>query len=231
MLEEEFKNDPPKKAPRKTKEHIYEEIEAPPLKQLAAKRLGKPGRNFANAVLHSVLNKDEFKGSLQKQHEIEEVEESKVNSQLELNEPTKFEDKTNIDNDIDKPTLDEAITSESIDVNVENKGIPVEDSSTMENKTNIEITIDHADDLNAEKKEKTDDDTKAKSDARKEVLTKDEKKVKFSQSTEERYQEKLAAEKGHDKEDVELPEHIKVAKRWSNMRFVFIYLCFIDFAF
>lgn len=247
LLEEEFKNDPPKKAPRKTKEHIYEEIEEPgAITQLNAQKLKKPGNLFACAVLHSVLNKDEFKEGLQRQNEIEDAEEAKLKrieeeeqqkeSEIKLKEATKLEEKNLSEsqvneskNDASKPIPDEIIELK-----------PIEEIQTIETQqleevkeenendaapiSEIQIQIDESVDVNRMATESDECPSphreSEKSGGRKDVLVKEEKKVKFSQSTEDRYQEKLAAEKGPDKEDVELPEHIKVSKRWSNMRSV-----------
>lgn len=247
LLEEEFKNDPPKKAPRKTKEHIYEEIEEPgAITQLNAQKLKKPGNMFACAVLHSVLNKDEFKEGLQRQNDIEDAEEEEL-KRIEVEQRPKDGDKMSKEagaleqknvsqsqtneskNDTGKPIPDEIIELkpieeiqtieiqqlEEVKEEIENDSVPISE---------IQIQIDASVDVNKVAAESDECPTSQregeKSDGRKDVLVKEEKKVKFSQSTEDRYQEKLAAEKGPDKEDVELPEHIKVSKRWSNMRSV-----------
>lgn len=252
LLEEEFKNDlpKPKKAPRKTKEHIYEEIEAPPQTQsqslsqpqqklttsqkLIAGKLGKPADNFASAVLTSIFNKDKFKESLKRQNDVEEADK---------NEPNIDETKTEDDNskpipaEIIKISTIESKSMSDIEI-IQQIDEPKDSASTSDNVkasqsekpietgqiSNIRITVDVPD--NEESTSATNDNNTNDGNgndsaaARKDVLTKEEKKVKFSQSTEE-YQEKLAAEKGPDKEDVELPEHLKTAKRWSNMRFVY----------
>lgn len=250
LLEEEFKNDlpKPKKAPRKTKEHIYEEIEAPPQSQsqsqpqlqpqqklttsqkLFAGKLGKPADNFASAVLTSIFNKDEFRVSLKRQNEVEDADENELkveetrtkddNSKpfpAEIIEISTIELKSTSDivQQIDEPK-DSASTSG--DVKVSESERPTTETGQL---SNIEITVDLPD--NEGTTSTTNDTNDDSAAARKDVLTKEEKKVTFSQSTEE-YQEKLAAEKGPDKEDVELPEHLKTAKRWSNMRFVY-YFC------
>lgn len=236
LLEEEFKNDPPKKAPRKTKEHIYEEIEAPgALTQLKTQKLGKPANLFACAVLHSVLNKDDFKDGLQRQNEIEDAvevnlkeDEAKPSQDEKLNEQTDAEVIESKDTtDYSKPIPDEVINlkpAEEITTIETQKLDTVCEQSENESCpiSTIQITIDESVDV-----ERSSDETdKSKSDPRKDVFVKEEKKVKFSQSTEERYQEKLAAEKDPDKEDVELPEQAKVSKRWSNMRLV----CHLSFS-
>lgn len=255
LLEEEFKDDPPKKAPRKIKEHIYEEIEEPgAITQLNAQKLKKPGNLFACAVLHSVLNKDEFKEGLQRQNEIEDAEEAELDrieeeerqkeEEIKLKKAEKLEPKNvskSQENDESKNgTKAKTNTSQLIpDEIIELK--PIEEIQTIETQqqleevkeanendavpiSEIQIQIDESVDVNRVATESDECPSSQreseKSDGRKDVLVKEEKKVKFSQSTEERYQEKLAAEKGSDKEDVELPEHIKVSKRWSNMRSV-----------
>lgn len=214
LLEEEFKNDPPKKAPRKTKEHIYEEIEAPgALTAFTAGKLGNPANLFANAVLHSVLNKDEFKESLKRQHEIEDSEE--INKPLETQATKPVPDEV-----IELQSTTEIEKKTSEENNTPNESMPPTNQSGQ--LSQVEIKIEMADEESGEMAptDASEFVEKILNDARKSVLAKEEKKVTFSQSTEE-YQEKIAAEKGPDKEDVELPEHIKVAKRWSNMRSVF----------
>lgn len=253
LLEAEFKNDlpKPKKAPRKTKEHIYEEIEAPLQSQsqsqsqpqpqqelttsqkLIAGKLGKPADNFASAVLTSIFNKDKFKESLKRQNKVEEIEKNEL----------KVEETKTIEDDNSKPIPAEIIEISTIETNLtsgieiaEQIDLPKESASTsddvkasgnvksieIEQISNIEITIDMPDNEESTStvNDANDDNANDSAAAKKDVLTKEEKKVTFSQSTEE-YQEKLAAEKGPDKEDVELPEHLKTAKRWSNMRFVY----------
>ncbi|XP_055321148.1 uncharacterized protein LOC129577686 isoform X2 [Sitodiplosis mosellana] len=243
LLEEEFKNDPPKKAPRKTKEHIYEEIEVPgAITHLNAHKLKKPGNLFASAVLHSVLNKEEFKDGLQKQNEIEEAEEAELGrieeDQRKKVEGIKLEE-------ADESTQKELAISQADSSKNATKPIPeeiidlkaAEEIQTIETQhleevqeqnesdafpiSEIQIKIDESADVEKVAVESGECPSQSKEskkcDGRKDVLVKEEKKVKFSQSTEERYQEKLAAEKGPDKEDVELPEHIKVSNRWSNM--------------
>ncbi|XP_031640007.1 uncharacterized protein LOC116351986 isoform X2 [Contarinia nasturtii] len=213
LLEEEFKNDPPQKAPRKTKEHIYEEIETPgAITQLNAQKLKKPGSIFASAVLHSVLNKDEFKENLQKQNEYEDAVDERIKQFANSTETksTVDDNKPIPDEVIELKTIEEILTIETQKLN-EVEEIKDNDSAPV---SDIQIKIDES--VNVEKDANVSEDAASKGDGRKDVLVKEEKKVKFSQSTEE-YQEKLAAEKGPDKEDVELPEHIKVSKRWSDL--------------
>lgn len=213
LLEEEFKNDPPKKAPRKVKEHIYEEIDQPgAITSFTNAKLGKPANIFACAVLHSVLNKDEFKESLQRQNEIEDEEEARLAKEKEA--AAAIESSAVISSA--KPIPDEII---------EIKAVASETSETLDETSGqkSELAKVDEDDESREKTENADEPNECVStsdnDPRKDVLVKEEKKVTFSQSTEE-YQDKLAAEKGPEKEDVELPENIKVSKRWSNMRSV-----------
>lgn len=223
LLEEEFKNDPPKKAPRKHKEHVYEDIEAPgAISTLNSEKLGKPANIFACAVLHSVLNKEQFKEDLKRQTEIEDaVGQTALTIELADNAAP-------IEINVKQGSVDDAkpVPEEVIDLKPVERGIVEEPTTTdatadvsQEIQSSVEITVENTD---GDSEERTIDETdesgnQLTSDARKDVLIKDEKKVKFSQSTEERYQEKMAAEKGPDKEDVELPEHIQVSKRWSNM--------------
>lgn len=232
LLEEEFKNDPPKKAPRKVKEHIYEEIDTPgAITSHVSAKLGKPANVFACAVLHSVLNKDEFKEKLKRQNEIEDDEEERLAQEKEASSAAVVTIETSelstltAPNDETKPIPDEIIeikttVNEPNDTLQSNCGT---DETNEKDQSQNEVLPKN--DNDSENREKTDNDEsnenapKSDNDQRKDGHVKEEKKVKFSQSTEE-YQDKLAAEKAPEKEDVELPENIKVSKRWSNMRSV-----------
>lgn len=221
LLEEEFKNDPPKKSPRKPKEHIYEEIAAPaseaqdppqkPPNKLP--RLGRAGKNFAAAVLHSVLNKSEFKENLKKQNELEDAAESVEKEQKKL-----YEEEPANDKPVPFEIIELSTTSDEPDQVNELKSIEeeksIESDAQEEIVSDVKIKIERANTIDKAPSEEVD---VASVDSKKDVLTKEEKKVTFSQSTEE-YQEKIAAERAPDKEDVELPEHIQTSKRWSNMR-------------
>lgn len=245
LLEEEFKNDPPKKAPRKIKEHIYEEIETPgAITTHISGKLGKPANVFASAVLHSILNKDEFKESLKRQNEIEDIEEESLAKEDDaadddanatcavVTTETSDVSVSSTANDDAKPIPDEIIDIKTT-LNVTDETFERQETDEKNEKahaqkkewtSDIVINVVHVADDN-ESREKTGNDepdesvSTSDSDPRKDVLVKEEKKVTFSQSTEE-YQNKLAAEKAPEKEDVELPENIKVSKRWSNMRSV-----------
>lgn len=243
LLEAEFKSDlpKPKKAPRKTKEHFYEEIEALPQphqklttsQKLIANKLGKPADNFASAVLTSIFNKDKFKESLKRQNKVEEAAENELkvedtiskdnNSKpipAEIIEISTIESKSTFDTEIVRQ-IDESKESANNNTLDDVQASKSEKPMEREQISNIEITVNMPD--NEESTPTTDYTNEGNVNdsavTKKDVLTKEEKKVKFSQSTEE-YQEKLAAEKGPVKEDVELPDHLKTTKRWSNMRFV-----------
>lgn len=244
LLEEEFKNDPPKKAPRKVKEHIYEEIDQPgAITSHRSAKLGKPANIFACAVLHSVLNKDEFKESLQRQNEIEDIEEAHLAKdqsadaaaaapETVTDTPVAATNQTSEISTISATNEEKPIPEEIIEIKAttadeaDETAAHRETDQTNEKDQPPQDAVTKVDDDDGESREKaenadeaSDSVSKLDSDLRKDVLVKEEKKVTFSQSTEE-YQDKLAAEKGPEKEDVELPANIKVSKRWSNMRSV-----------
>lgn len=180
MLEEELKSSAPKSS-HKPKEHIYEDIEAPPSERKRPDKLAKPGKNFANAVLHSVFNKDQFRRSLKKQHEIEE-DEGKGEHEI----------------------TDDKIETVEISSPLIEVQIPVEDMPTESEKEDASKEVEEHASESTVKKE-----------------TKEEKKVMFSQSTEE-YQQKLEAERNLVKEDVSLLHQPQVDRRWSNMRYALL---------
>lgn len=178
LLEEEFKNDPPKKSTRRSKEHIYEDIQ--PVDDLPAPAVSiqsivvqKPPEQ--NAALHEIAVE-------QRVIVAEELTEVPGASGLQEKEPS-------------LPRPDEIIQisiEEAPDAEV------VETAAVDENGNNVH-------------------DARPKLEAMRDAtLGAAEKKVKFSQSTEE-YQEKIAAERGPEKEDVELPEHL-IKSKWSHMR-------------
>lgn len=68
----------PVKPACKIKEHIYEEIGKPSNDTADVAKLDAPGQNFANAVLNSVFNREQFKMLLEKQHDIEADDENIV---------------------------------------------------------------------------------------------------------------------------------------------------------
>lgn len=173
LLEEEFKNDPPKKSPRRTKEHVYEDVQPVddvPAPAVAVQSILVQNTPELNAALHETT-------VAQQEGAIEEPEkrvEVSGNSEKESSPP--------------KPV-------EIIEINVDaaEDTVPIDENGNNlhESRPKLEAVRDA-------------------------TLGAAEKKVKFSQSTEE-YQEKIAAERGPEKEDVELPEHL-IKTKWSHMR-------------
>lgn len=175
LLEEEFKNDPPKKAPRRTKEHIYEEVtpvDDVPAPAVSVQSILVQKSPEQNAALHETTVEEQLKV----------VEESKDIAH----------DTSSLQKETSPPKPDEIIQ------------IHVDEA---------EETAAEAVDENGNSLHESHPKLEAVRDA---TLGAAEKKVKFSQSTEE-YQEKIAAERGPEKEDVELPEHL-IKPKWSHMR-------------
>lgn len=178
LLEEEFKNDPPKKSPRRTKEHVYEDIQPVddvPAPAVTVQSILVQKSPEQNAALHDTTV-EEVAAVVEEPKEVAEVQKKESPpEQKESSSPPEPDEIIQIN--IDKP----------------------EDVDVAENENN----------LNHESRPKLE----AVRDA---TLGAAEKKVKFSESTEE-YQEKIAAERGPEKEDVELPEHL-IKPKWSHMR-------------
>lgn len=181
LLEEEFKNDPPKKSPRRSKEHIYEDIQ--PVDNLTAPDVSVQSilvqkAPQQNAALHETIEANEQQAK-QVVEKPEEINEACGSLETELTPPKPVE--------IIQINVDEAE-----DIKVEGTACDDNGNHSQESHPKLEAVRDA-------------------------TLSAAEKKVKFSQSTEE-YQEKIAAERGPEKEDVELPpEHINKSK-WSHMR-------------
>lgn len=176
LLEEEFKNDPLKKAVRKTKEHIYEEVQ--------------PVDDVPAPIQPILVKRNE---SVSPQKELPESAKTDVTINVGAESTSQIE-VTNTEKD------NEATKTCAVVVNI--------DKSSDVIKEPEESNIGSTDFLTP----------KPKLECTKETASANEKKVTFSQSTEE-YQEKLEAERCTDKEDVELPEHLKITtKRWSNMK-------------
>lgn len=165
ILAEEFKRDPPKKSPRKTKEHIYEDVQT--------------NDDVLPVDLQSMILTKTITENLL-------IEESK-------------------DRDAEKPK------------NESPKLKPV-----LIKTSEVEISIDEVDasaepvkeeDANANENDENNLGFRPKLEAA-------EKKVTFSQSTEE-YQAKIESERTPEKEDVELPQELikpKTDSRWSNIK-------------
>lgn len=169
LLEEEFKNDLPKKSPRRTKEHIYEDIQ--PMDDVPAPAVS----------VQSIL--------VQKSPE----------QYAALHEP-------NLAPNAEVSTEPDACALET----------QCSPTTSVDQWRSIEINVDHAEDEFDENVRHFADSHPKLEAVRDATLSAAEKKVTFSQSTEE-YQEKIAAERGPEKEDVELPDHL-IKSKWSNMR-------------
>lgn len=178
---ESAKSSPSANPTQNIKEHIYEEIVIPTNEAPPTGKLGIPGKSFANAVLHSVFNKEQFKKSLEKQYEIEENDDVTIPGEMTADDSP--DEMTEISR---HPETACRVGSEEIDAD---KSTPCE--AVTDNSSNLTPT-------------------------KKEALAKEEKKVMFSQSTEE-YQKKLEEEKSIVKEDVLLLHQPNVDRRWSNM--------------
>lgn len=183
-LHEKHKVSPAPSPTHNAKEHIYEEIAVPKNDTLTTGKLGRPGKNFANAVLHSVFNKEQFKESLQKQYEIEESDNGAVVG------------------DAAADSINEMVEISQRHESACGDGSEIIAEEVQDSKDALCETAEH-------------DSSNVASD-NKEAPTKEEKKVVFSQSTEE-YQQKLEAEKSILKEDVLLLHQPKVDRRWSDM--------------
>lgn len=178
LLEEEFKNDRPKKSPRRSKEHIYEDIQPVddvPAPAVSVQSILVQKAPEQNAALHETTAAERVVVATEPKEGIEA-------SGLPKKEPSLPRPDEIIQISIEEPPDAELVDTAAVD----------------ENGNNLH-------------------DARPKlEDVRDATLGAAEKKVKFSQSTEE-YQEKIAAERGPEKEDVELPEHL-IKSKWSHMR-------------
>lgn len=189
LLEEEFKTNPPRKMPRKQKDHVYEDIEGQdPLI-----------RDFINHL--SLSTEDETISN-----ELNAATSSTLRpiASIDLNEYV--DDGTIVAGTIKSQYLLAPISS--IDST----------SSDEENKKRLSAILDESDqnslDVLIEMIEPNIDDIHLKSNLKRETspLASD-KKVTFSPSTEDE-----PTDEPH-REDVDLPEHLRVVdNRWSKMR-------------
>lgn len=200
LLEEEFKNDPPKKSARKSKEHIYEDIQ--------------PVDDVPAVNLHSIfVNKLQHKEIPEKKPNVEIEEEI----QIEINEEVKVQDEAKVVNDVKEEKRNDDKSYEEM----ENKTIESTNRFIVVNVDEVNKPLEIT---NAELEIKVSDESFSnllEPISKHEVTSeKTDKKVTFSQSTEE-YQEKMAAERSPEKEDVALPENLIKPKsdlRWSTMK-------------
>lgn len=197
LLEEEFKNDLPQKSPRKSKEHIYEDIQ--PVDDVP----------LITTVQSILINQNSNAFAEQEKKSLAQSESKPLDKEINESECTTNEKLV-------------SVASKPVDI-IQSTSLPnqkVQESINAPTLSNIQISVDQPDSNISDEQPKNNSDQIQSNllEPRPKLETIGaEKKVKFSQSTEE-YQEKIAAEKGSEKEDVELPEHLKPAKRWSEMR-------------
>lgn len=203
LLEEEFKNDPPKKSPRKTKEHIYEDVspvdDVPPvdLQSMLAEKLQQTdiSAEEPREEPKNEQTRDEPKQTVEQ----EPTEELVVHTEEEAKQDEEVEIPVN--GQPSKPRKAHLQKLSEIEVSVDEPQSPQLETETVEEeKSNSSLLAPHPKPEGSHERS--------------------DKKVTFSMSTEE-YQEKIAAERAPEKEDVALPEHLikpKTDPRWSDMK-------------
>lgn len=219
LLEEEFKNDPPhtvpesvlqeirneppRKAPRKQKEHVYEDIENPDDKVSATIVETLEVKTESETTVSVEPSSDDTKDENQNDISPVEEEHKAINEEefkaailtASLAPQLSAESESSGDGDEQVARLS-AVTEESEQSSIE--GILDEKSIDKQ-----EVAID--------KPTEKEPEIKSALKSRESSLGPD-KRVTFSASTEERDEEEST------KEDVTLPAHIIIEKRWSNMR-------------
>lgn len=186
ILESELKNSPPPKSPRKRKEHIYEEIDD--------SQENDP--TIEDFISHLSLRKEDDKIA----KELVDKSEDEVASNI-LRPLSSIESETD---DEQKPmNLSAPISSIDSISDDERKLIPM---------PGLEEESDEV--LNDQKNQTKSEETKEfelKSLLKREASPSSDKKVTFSMSTEDNFDEP-------HREDVDLPEHIQLTNKWSKMR-------------
>lgn len=239
LLEEEFKNDSrPKKAPRRQKEHVYEDIDNPddlpapqtvpiipsaPMINATADTKKDKGTDFLKNIFDG---DDSLKLSLSKQDDavVNELNEKEIKS---LNEAGKVEEITPTESTLQAPiSTVEFITSTSLASADEKRARLSAVSEESEHSSEVKNDTELIAKLCAEPEIKS----VLKLDS---SPAPDNKKVTFSPSTEGcTDDEDYDGGSGSQREDVKLPDHIKLDSRWSKMRsayfiyYYFIYTCF-----
>lgn len=195
LLEEEFKNDPPIKVPRKEKDHDYEDIENPDEK------------------IVEVVTVVETKAETPEPIEVVEVVDN-IEDEIEENVVVEKSDDITITEANEEESFTAvqiAITAASPEADIEQ---PRLSAVTEVSEPSSDVTENDQDKV---------PEIKSSLKSRESSVGPD-KRVTFSASTEEREiaaeVERREFEDAMAKEDVHLPSFIAVDKRWSNMRWV-----------
>lgn len=215
LLEEEFKNDPPtiveakseppKKSPRRQKDHIYEDIENPDDKIGAVEAIITQRVQEEQRVAAKSAGEYDLHENVQEKTILAETHDDDIDTKEATNERTT------------------SATDSLLNATVESLQKDDEDLQLSRLSAVTEVSEYSNPDASDEKPQIDVDQTKVTSIVKqpeiKSVLKSREsslgpdKRVTFSPSTEEREEESAT------KEDVSLPDHIThVDKRWSNMR-------------
>lgn len=203
LLEEEFKNEIPRKAPRRQKEHVYEDIDNPD-DIAAAKALAEqidPVEPVIPSVVHTVKVDDT---------QIADIVATVIESLDAIEEPiTIVESKP--PTGLAPISSTESTSSEEADDKVARLSAVTEESDQLGSEILLEQqSAAAAVEIDGEAPIEKEPEIKSVLKGRESSLGPD-KRVTFSASTEEREEEST-------KEDVSLPDHITVDRRWSKMR-------------
>lgn len=190
ILESELKSaptPPPPKSPRKHKEHVYEEIDQPPLVDSL-----ENDPLIQDFISHLSLRREDDKIA----NEFEDVSVPNLRPLSSIDSETDEEQ---------KPTSKLLAPISSIDSasDDEKKLVPL--PGLQEESDEI------VDDRKVDTKSEETKERELKSLLKREASPSSDKKVTFSMTTEENLDEP-------HREDVDLPEHVKLTSRWSKMR-------------
>lgn len=193
IFAEEVRNEPPSKAPRKKKEHVYEEIDDKILfKKMDQDMIDKADPVVAGFMENLSLKKED-------EHHVKELRatnlEDKIQSNNNLLQPLSSIDSASSDEDRKIPVgLAQISAMESMS----------EDEEKKEQLSVLQEESDVPSDVEATKHDIEPLASTQKSDA----LPMLDKKVTFTSSTDEE----------PHREDVELPDHLNANNRWSKIR-------------
>lgn len=189
ILESELKSTPPPKSPRKQREHVYEEINNKPVDSLENDPL------IEDFISHLSLRKEDDKVAKELSDKLDDESVSTIRPLSSIESETDEEQ---------KPSSTLLAPISSIDSTSDDERKSVVPLPGLQEEREVE-------DIKVETKSGESKEPELKSLLKREASPSSDKKVTFSMSTEE------CVDEPH-REDVDLPEHIKLASKWSKMR-------------
>lgn len=190
ILESELKSTPPPKSPRKQKEHVYEEIDEVPVVDSM-----ENDPTIQEFISHLSLRKEDDKIAKELDDKSEEAGASSLRPVSSIESETDKDQKPH--SNLLAPISSNDSTSDEL---VPLSGLQDESDELMDDRK-----------VNANAEEVKDKEPELKSLLKREASPSSDKKVTFSMLTED------SSDEPH-REDVELPDHVKVTGKWSKMR-------------